>query len=342
MRLLFIGGSNCVIKNGIADCIPKHLEFFGYNIEKTYNLSIGATTSLFGLENFNLSNIKDIDIVFIEYGINDYPLFLNDQKLWRYAYGELLRKVRDRYPNSIVISILLGRRQKEFWGKQKLIHDNMIDICKETGVLCVDVDRELKSISPSNAEFESLYNDETHFKSRAVEYISRLVASRYSLLYKDFLNNDINDVGDINFCQYSPGGKVSVFENSKLTRKTTFIEKNNSVELKVKGIPVALSFVMCHDSSSLLIETQFGNKIISTKNKSISEGKFPFLVKQIPLYGFFNNNHGINIYHDIKITAIDSNSHRWSDDLYQKSYGMLDDVDHSKGVYLSNVSTVQI
>ncbi|ODP99290.1 SGNH/GDSL hydrolase family protein [Salinivibrio sp. DV] len=341
MNFLFIGGSNFVIKNGIAESIPRCYANMGYRIDNVYNLSVGGTTSLFGLENLNMSNKRDIDIVFVEYGINDYPLFSNDSLLWSYAYGELLRSLRCRYPKARVVSILLGRKPKRFWERQSAMHSKMEEISREFGALCINIDKDLKSISSSD-KFDSLYKDDNHFNSDAIDYIANSVVAKCLLLCNDASLYEIKSNPDFVFDSYTVSGQAKTFENSRMNRKTTVLLKGNSLEIDIKGVPVALSFVSSFDSSSILIESNHGNKIIPTKHKVAGSERFPFLVKQVPLYDVLNMDTDLNSYQKIRLTALDSSSSKWDESLFQKVYNYYDDVSVSRKVYISNISALSL
>lgn len=155
MNILFVGGSNLVLKNGISSLVPLYLKNRNVDVENVYNISVGATSCLFGLENLTFFNKKAIDLVFIEYGINDMPLYVNDRQLWEYAFTNLLALARKKYPSAEIVTILLGRRKERYWKNQDRMHQNMAEISRKYDALVVDIDSVLKNKKKMLMSFKS-------------------------------------------------------------------------------------------------------------------------------------------------------------------------------------------
>ncbi|MBL1377765.1 SGNH/GDSL hydrolase family protein [Zobellella iuensis] len=342
MNVLFVGGSNLVIKNGLSTIIPKILRDSGLDIENTYNISVGATTTLFGLESLSLFIKKDVDLIFIEYGINDLPLFVNDKALWDAAFTSLLSLVAKKYPSAHIVTILLGRQKDRFWNSQKKMHQRMREISNNFNALIVDIDSHLKNKRESLSNFSDFYLDESHYKSPSVTgYISQTIVSDY-LLNKElgYFRAPPSRNTSESLSVYGISGAVSSFENSRFHKQTTILEKENSVEVFVKGNPVGISFISASDSCSLLIESEGLKKIINTKRKKSTAGKFSFILKQIPLYGFYKKDTSKKDVRKIKLTALDNGSKLWDADAVQRTYGMEPASKDSKGsVYISHISS---
>ncbi|MGO3862317.1 MAG: SGNH/GDSL hydrolase family protein [Halomonas sp.] len=346
MNVLLIGGSNLVIKNGLSTKIPEVLAALGKKVENVYNISVGATGSLFGLENLTLFNKKDIDLVFIEYGINDLPTFSNDKKLWETGYRRLIRTLIGKYPSAHIVKILLGRQPDRFWGKQQDMHAKMKKIACDQGALVVDVDAHLKSKSDIYAGVEKFYKDDSHYVSPHItQFISELVVSDYlmnsSMGYFEMvkLKGRVKNEPRLNI--YNAPGKVTCFENSKFKRETTVIDVGQSVEIDVLGVPVAVSFISEKVSCSLLVEGPGFKKILNTRRKEADGDKFSFLLKQIPLYRIPPKNSPENESIKIHLTAIDITSDQWEEQAVQRTFGMVpaDKNDASK-VYISHLCTL--
>lgn len=58
MNVLFVGGSNLVIRDGLSTLIPQCLSSSGIEVGNVFNISVGATGSLFGLENLSMFGKK--------------------------------------------------------------------------------------------------------------------------------------------------------------------------------------------------------------------------------------------------------------------------------------------
>lgn len=343
MNILFIGGSNLVIKKGLTTFIPEILAQNGVDIEHTYNISVGATTSLFGLENLSLFLKKDIDLIFIEYGINDLPLFVNDKSLWEQSFTSLLLLAKERYPSAHIVTILLGRQKERFWKSQSSMHQRMKNISEKAGALVVNIDTILKSKSEFFPNFEEFYLDDSHYQSPHVtKYLSSLIVSEYLISSQLEKINQKHHKKDEKkeLSVYRAPGKVACFENSRFLTQTSIIKSEETIEIAIKGNPVAVSFISAINSSSLLIETSTTRKIINTKRKKSTLGKFSFILKQIPLYGIYNkeDHKKENI---IRLTAIGKNSENWDGSIEQKTYGMEPAVvDKSSCVYMSHISSL--
>src|SRR5690606_7113577 len=124
MRILFIGGSNFVIKTGVVSTIPTYLaESLKQELVEAKNISVGGTGSLFGLHNLlELQDAGRFDFVFIEYGINDYGPYKRDPALWEAGFSTLLNTARLKCPKANIVVILLGRREKQFFPLQSKLH----------------------------------------------------------------------------------------------------------------------------------------------------------------------------------------------------------------------------
>lgn len=344
MNILFVGGSNLVIRDGLSTLVPQYLSSSGVDVENVYNIAVGATGSLFGLENLSMFGKKNIDLVFVEYGINDLPLHSNDKPLWEYAFSALVDKISKKYPNAMLVTILLGRRKERFWTNQTKMHEKMSDISRRYGGLVVDIDSLLKFKSKSIAKFDDFYLDDSHYKSPSVtQYISETIVSEFVVAKelgffegkRALLDDDLPLLG-----LSSVSGELKCYENSRFMQKTTVLKKNDPVILSVPGMPVGISFISEFESCSLLIEAGGKKKIINTRRKKASLGRFSFILKQTPLYGFFADDVDVSGSTEVKLTAIDTSSAGWNTSIMQNTYGMepAEPVGESK-IFISHISS---
>lgn len=344
MNILFVGGSNLVIRDGLSTLIPQCLSASGVEVQNVFNIAVGATGSLFGLENLSMFGKKNIDLVFVEYGINDLPLHSNDKRLWEYAFSALLDKISEKYPNAMLVTILLGRRRERFWEKQAKMHERMSAITQRYGGLVVDIDSLLKHKSQRIAALDDFYLDDSHYQSPYVtRYISETVVSEFLVAKelgffndkKVLLDNELPRLG-----LSSVSGEIKCYENSRFMQKTTVLEKNQPVVLSVPGVPVGISFISEFDSCSLLIEAGGKKKIINTKRKKASLGRFSFILKQTPLYSFFESELGFSDMTEVKLTAVDTNSAGWDASVMQNTYGMEPaEPEINSKIFISHISS---
>lgn len=342
MNILFIGGSNLLMRNGMSMAIPRVFKALGVELGNVWNISVGATGSLFGLENLNLFSSKNVDLVFVEYGINDLPTFSNDRQLWEQGYRSLLNEVNRRYPNAHVVNILLGRQAEKFWERQDKMHAMMASIAAEAGALVIDIDNEIKLKGARYNGIDAFYRDGSHYVSPTVtNYISELVVSNY-LLHKSmgYFKKSKSVYSEGVMRVFKASGSVELYENSLFRRETTVLNVNESVSLEVQGTPVAISFISEKQSCSLLIEGDGFKKIINTRRREADEEKFSFLLKQIPLYRIFDAKKEGSKKHTIKITAVDEGSNGWNEKLVQNTFGMVSVKSNpAHKVSLGNIST---
>lgn len=333
------------MRNGISTIIPSVLVSSGANLGQVYNVSVGATGSLFGLENLVLFGQKKIDLVFVEYGINDLPIFSNDKTLWEEGYRSLFTEIIKKYPEAHIVNILLGRQAEKFWGRQEIMHQKMSAIAAQAGALVVDINDDLKKIGTHYGSVDLFYRDSSHYVSPVVtRYISELIVSRYflnkSFGYFDKFKNDKPLTK--NFLKaYRVPGAVGLYENSLFRRETSVLDVDASISIEVQGTPVAISFISEKKSCSLLIEFDGFKKIINTRRREADEEKFDFLLKQIPLYKAFDPKNHNSQKKIIKITAVDSESECWNDKFVQNTFGMVPAVRNSGNkVFIGNISTL--
>ncbi|WP_311066004.1 SGNH/GDSL hydrolase family protein [Halomonas sp. DWK9] len=344
MNVLFLGGSNFVIKNGISTQVPDALAASGCKINNVFNISVGATGSLFGIENFSLFGKKDIDLVFIEYGINDLPAYGNDKFLWEISFEYLIQSVRAKYPLAHIVVVLLGREPEKFWKSQFGMHKAMAEVSKRAGCLVIDVNARIKSKAKILGKLADFYSDDSHYLSPNVtSYIARYIVSEY-LLFSQMGMFDSKNKKSLNpkydFKLSSVSGDVFCFENNRFKTYSSKIEVGSTVEMEVPGVPVAVSFVSTKGSSSLLLEIEGKKKIVNTLRRLQESSKLPFIIKQIPLYKLIDKGEEFRP-QKLKLTPLNKESEAWDGSIMQKTYGMVPS-DSNKGgcVLVSHIMSV--
>lgn len=346
IKILFIGGSNFVLMQGITEKLPSFLAMAGINIDSVSNIAVGGTGSLFGLE--NLTNYLDFerDVVFIEYGINDLPTYSRDKALWEQGFSSLLKLTRKRYPSALIVTILLGRRDEKFWPTQARMYADMIRLSSDHGAKVINIDALFKSKIFNNISFELLYADESHYREPlVVGYIAQqcaLACIGFMKVHKKLLNIDlvpklVHNSLELTLTPIS--GESRRFSNSRFFRDTNLLEINNSLVIDVPGIPIGLSFVSIKESCSVRIDFLNKSKIINTLQRPVFLEQYKFIVKHVPLLRVWNPEATIPKSTRVELHAIDAQSSLWSDSLVQKTFGMIEPSPLAAGINLCAISS---
>jgi|GEM_PF-3237176 len=328
MNILFIGGSNMVLTQGVSAKLPRMLALAGVPVGTVDNIAVGATGSLFGLENLTLHPQRDTDLVIIEYGINDLPTYSRDKALWEKGYSGLLGLARSRYPSAMIVSLLLGRRDEKFWHTQSRMHADMARLSARHGVHVFNFDAEFKSEKFKKTEFASLYIDESHFQEPLVTgYIAQQCALEVVGLMqaRDAVQAAPAAGGDSTALLVTPvDGPGRCFSNSRFSRNTAVLAKDERIQVRVPGIPTGLSFVSVKESCSVRVDFAGHSKIVHTLNRFVHSERFKFIVKHVPLIGVWQPGMAIPAFTDVTLQAIDAGSDSWDPDLVQKTHSMIE------------------
>jgi len=336
MRILFIGGSNLVIKNGLSSILPSYLaSHFNRDIEEIVNIAVPGTGSLFGVHNLlELKDAEKFDFVFIEYGINDYSLFTRNPVLWKDGFSGLIKTVQVKCPNAAIVTILLGRRDKKFHVRQQAMHAQMREISEELNVVVADIDSLFRSERMAAMDFSQFYIDGNHFKPplvtnfiatvctlKAVEAASKKRRGRQASAKTFKSPFQAWDLSEKLGAQY----KNSEFRNSKFELKSITLEAGNEIALNTNEYPCGISFVSHKTSGSLLINVDGQKSILHSMHRRVHTGEFDFLLRHNPFYWLTDELSASAKKKELSITmrVIDSDDIEWDEGIIRPSYEMI-------------------
>ena len=151
--------------------VPYMKEQYGIELEIT-NVSMGGNTSYAGyVRTMNLNDKDSYDYIIICYGQNDK---LEDFSLY---YEVLLRTIREKYPEAVMISILESS-QREYTEKIQIIQE----LCNHYDVYIADT---IEAFNNSGLPYEVLCDDGTHPNDRGYELYFNTVATVMEQCYDD-------------------------------------------------------------------------------------------------------------------------------------------------------------
>lgn len=298
MHILFIGGSNFVIRDGLSQRLPEDLALLsGRVVTRVDNLSVGGTTSMSGLHRLlGFDDGHSVDFAFVEYGINDLPFHRRNANLWRSTFVALLDATRQRCPRAQVVVIVLGRRDKKTAEAQADLHADIRQAAASLGVRLVDADAVLRSARFDGLPFSAHYIDGEHFESpRAVAYLSILTAAQALLPLPTGLTEAAADAAAQLWFRADAlavhdlaaglhGVPTREFRNSRFVLPTAVCSAGVDIVIDLPGEPCGLVFASAADSGSLRIDVDGRVSILHTLHKPVAEGRFPFLIRHAPFY----------------------------------------------------------
>jgi len=147
MNILIVGGSNSVMKHGYSDQLadlldrPDMITLTGSKAQIT-NLSVGANSAMRGLETLKGADLDGIDLLILEYFINDLPVFSRDgAEFWLACYEGMIRYALSMNPRLRIMPLMLGRRDKQFYAIQNGMRDGMTGLAEKYDLKRVDFDQ---------------------------------------------------------------------------------------------------------------------------------------------------------------------------------------------------------
>lgn len=114
LRTIIIGGSNTVMQPGYWPSLLANMARRGHPLDVVADLSVGGTTSGFGL--FQLKahpGLADADLLIIEYALNDAFVYGDERRPFRHwarFYEGIIRYAREQNPSLQVVSLVFGAR----------------------------------------------------------------------------------------------------------------------------------------------------------------------------------------------------------------------------------------
>lgn len=291
-RLLLLGGSNTVMKNGYVDGLIAALSDRRGPPARVTNLAVGGNSTVHGLMiGLDAQDIASHDIAVIEYGVNDAKLAKDGRlDLWRAATEGLLRRLLTARPDLHVVFALFARRDmtQEFMFEPL---DATLELAAHYGathrVSLVDIDHLYRDVLfPGREDFAALYLDGAHYARPQIAGLTgALIAERIlgapdraagplppPLWPGHFAEAQVIDLGKESDC---------VFENSRYRLQARRLAVGEKLTLDLPGPLAAVEYVSVVGAATLrILEEGEARRTFHTRNVRMGEPKFPaFLVR---------------------------------------------------------------
>lgn len=292
-NILFLGGSNTVMRNGYVDALIASLEDRLGPVSRITNLAAGGNSTVHGLMlAMQQPDLADYDIVVIEYGVNDVKLAKPDGiDAWKGATEGLVRRLLAARPDMHVVFALFGRRdmQKRYMFRPA---ESTVELAAHYAptqrVTLVDIDHLFRDVLfRDEAEFAGLYVDRSHYRRPAIaRLVGALIASGIlgaptraaaplpGPLYPwHFAGAELVDlVGDPETAR--------VFANSRYTVPTRPIGLGETLTIKLPGAIAGIEFVAIPTAATLVLREEGEAPVaLHTRHSRTGEANYPFLLR---------------------------------------------------------------
>jgi len=362
MRVLCLGGSNTVLKDGHADHLRSLFERYAQDeLMEFRNSAVGANSVFHGLQiALDMKDLQQFDVIFLEYCVNDYT-YVDDQnrRSWTYAIEGLLRTLLQRCPAAKIFFVNFGRA---IWVDSKrnqlrmytrianLVEHYRSDHC----VHVVEIDDYLRALSGGQKDiFFSFYQDETHYATPVVSalianvvfssYLQTLISdstSKTSLEKRNFFKGSFASLQAIPMCSLVQDQEITVFKNSRYRIEGLRIDGGRTVEFVAPGGIVSLGFISAPGAGSMIVEEEGALPVlIDCRHGAVDTGRFPFFIKNFPFSWKRWNNKADVVPRKVRIQVLRSGEQPVGRVRYPKRFGMLPGASTEQAtVYLSSAT----
>jgi hypothetical protein len=292
VNILFLGGSNTMMKNGYAGELVKALgEYF--EVGRVDNLAIGGSKIGMGLYTTLRLAAEPYDLIFSSYSITDFGFVKKKSKVavWRWAFESLLGHLRQHSPQARVHNLLLGRRDKTDDKVQLRLFKVSREISDQYGVQTINVDAYLHGLLPVDASDKSLYEDDSHYarpivSALAGNYVARIVVATERRLQaapqaeKPVLAAPCR-VQQSDHSLFTGLGEEQVFKNSRHEIKAVALKLEESwKEITVPGSLMQLNYISTQNSARIVIAEEGEQPVaFDTLHRRADNGEFAFLIR---------------------------------------------------------------
>lgn len=322
MKILFIGGSNTVIRNGYSNCLTDLLVKSGISRDQISNFAVGANSSVHGLQVLKtVINLSDVEILFIEYCINDFELISKSgDAIWFGSVEGIVRFALSCNPSMQIKFIMLGRRKDSYW--QKKIHNNIKRIASYYGerhnVGYIDVDMHLKERAIStNTDYTAYFSDNVHYKTTNVtDIIANYIMENIDLS----INLKVGDIPDPLMANNFEGAivfaaqqiisdkEIIIMGNSRFKESVVAIKLGDSVKITLPGPIISIAFCSASEACRASIEEEGEIPVLfETLHEAVNQGAFQFLIKTVP-FKWKRWATAVHVPREINIRAITTDS----------------------------------
>jgi hypothetical protein len=348
-NILFIGGSNTVMKNGYrSETIAALGDYF--DIGDVKNLSVGGTTLGMGLwAALNLESPQSYDLIFIEYSVNDYDLAKSPSKFanWRWAFETLLGHLRTHNPGARIHVLIFGRRDKYECPFQQALNTATREIAPRYHAHSIMVDDYVRGLAGDAAAGKRLYADRAHYArpivtSLIANYIARIVIAEDQRLQAALREAPpVPAPYPVQHCDhslFSGLGETCGFKNSLYDVNAIALEIDGPWrEITVPGGLIQLNYISTRHSARIVVAEEGEEPVaFDTLHKRTDNGDFAFLLRNF-LFSWKKPPAGRGSPRKVAMRAIATREVKNQDFRYVKQFHMLapKTPEQNRVVYLS-------
>lgn len=294
VNILFLGGSNTMMKNGYAVELVKALGDY-FEIGRVDNLAIGGSKIGMGLYTTLRLAPEPYDLIFSSYSITDFGFmkFKSKVEVWRWAFENLLGHLRQHSPQARVHNLLLGRRDKHEDKIQRKLFKVSREISDQYGVQTINVDEYLHGLLPPDASDKALYEDASHYARPVVSalagnYIARIVVGTEFRMQCGTATAMPGPaapapcrVQQSDHALFNGLGEEQIFRNSRHEIKAVALRLDESwKEITVPGSLMQLNYVSTQNSARIVIDEDGEEPVaFDTLHRRADNGEFSFLIR---------------------------------------------------------------
>jgi len=300
LRTIVIGGSNTVMQPGYWPSLLARMAQRGLPLDVIADLSVGGTTSGFGLFQLkaNAHHLADADVLIIEYALNDAFVYGDERRPFRHwarFYEGIIRYARAQNPALRIVTLIFGARGASYVSAVPAIDAGMHYISEWYETSVVNVSRHLmRRFGREVVSDPTFYSDLGHYaRPVATTIVADIVADdlerilmitarpRALPLPIDLQHFADAKVLDAKTLIEAHGVPARHYSNRRFSATTADLG-GYSLNLKFeKGRPLALAYVCASDTSALDITTPGGTVEAAMLKGGVRDGFFKFLLSML-------------------------------------------------------------
>lgn len=186
MRILILGGSNSLLRDGYVTQLRNSLQH--YTALEIVQLSVGATSSLAAVARLQeaAAGISAApDVILYEYAINDSGHFsprAGGIESWQLCLYLLLKSAARLYPDALFVPLILAQQQHFAASTAHPLYDAQCQTYAQMGLSSIDIRAQLSALFLQYAP-DWLYSDSAHYAvPQASSVVGALVAQQLLVL----------------------------------------------------------------------------------------------------------------------------------------------------------------
>ncbi|WEK49219.1 MAG: SGNH/GDSL hydrolase family protein [Candidatus Kaistia colombiensis] len=300
LRTIVIGGSNTVMQPGYWPTLLARMAQRGMPLEVVADLSVGGTTSGFGLFQLkaNDHHLAEADVLIIEYALNDAFVYGDERRPFRHwarFYEGVIRHALARNPKLHIVSLVFGQRGGAYISSVPSIDAGMHYISDWYDTAIVDVSRHLmRRFGRDVVTDPSFYADQGHYaRPIATTLVADIIAEDLErILAAPFRPRGVPPpidphhfadakIIDAKTLIETCGLPARVYSNRRFAATTADL---GAFRLKLdfdRGRPLAMAYVCAPDISALEIAMAGETVEAAMLKGGVRDGAFKFLLSML-------------------------------------------------------------